>query len=151
MQERHLKISVIFIALLGLLLHYQNCGSTAAQQNVDSDQSPGSISDPELGIINPVNTGSIQFLQSKAEIDDRSTQIVAYGVCSQEQEGALLSWKLSGNDAQIISNGKSLCDRGTFEVVYNEASSLDCDSTLKLTAFLGSQEKTELSVEKICQ
>ncbi len=151
MQERHLKIVIIFVALSGLLFHYQNCGSTGAQQNTDTDLNAGPIASPELGIINPVNTGSIQFLQSKAEIDDRSTQIVAYGVCAQEQEGALLSWRLSGEDASIISSGKSLCDRGTFEVVYNEASSLECDSTIQLTAFLGSQEKTELSVEKRCQ
>lgn len=151
MRERQLKIFVIFIALSGLLLHYQNCGSKSAQQNAEVGQNPGSTSDPELGIINPVNTGSIQFLQTKTEIDNTSTQIVAYGICSQEQEGALLSWKLSGADAQIISKGKSLCDRGTFEVVYNEASSLACNSTLQLTAFLGSQEKTELFVKKICQ
>lgn len=142
MKERHWKITIIFAALAGLLLQYQNCGSNAGQQN----------SDPEMGVINPIETGSIQFLQSKTEIDDSTTQLVAHGVCSAEQDGALLSWRLADpNSQQTISSGKSLCDRGTFEIIYEETTSLDCNSTNKLTAYLGSQEKTDLIVEKKCQ
>lgn len=140
MKERHWKIIVIFVALTGLLLHYQNCGSKAGQS-----------SDPEMGVINPIETGSIQFLQSKTEIDNSTTQLVAHGVCSLEQDGALLSWRLADpNSQETISSGKSLCDRGAFEIIYAETSNLDCNSVNKLTAYLGSQEKTDLIVEKKC-
>ncbi len=149
MRERHLKLFVIFIALSGLLLHYQNCGSSSTQM-ADATQDPLQNSDPQMGIINPIETGTIQFLQSKTEINDATQQIIAYGVCSSEQQGALLSWTLVDTAAQAISQGRSLCDRGTFEVVYNEAASLDCNSTLKLTAYFGAKEKTDLLVEKVC-
>lgn len=149
MRERHLKIFVIFVALSGLLLHYQNCGSKSAEMS-DAGSNPLLNSDPQVGIINPIETGGIQFLQSKTEITDSTMQIIAYGVCSTDQQGALLSWTLVDTEAQAISKGRSLCDRGTFEVVYEEASSLDCNSTLKLTAYLGSKEKTDLLVEKVC-
>ncbi len=140
MQERHFKLSIIFIALSGLLLHFQNCGSAPGQLQADSD----------MKIINPVETGSIQFLQSKTEIDSSATQIVAYGVCSSEQDGAILSWRMANEHSQQISSGRSLCDRGAFEVIYEEASQLECNSTVRLTASLGAKEKTELVVEKKC-
>lgn len=149
MRERHLKLFVIFIALSGLLLHYQNCGSKSASM-ADGSPDPFESSDPQMGIINPIETGTIQFLQTKTEINDATQQIVAYGVCSSEQQGALLSWTLVDTSAQAISRGRSLCDRGTFEVVYDNAVSLDCNSTLKLTAYFGSKEKTDLLVEKVC-
>lgn len=139
MKERTYKIGLIFIALAGVLLNFQNCGSSPSQQ-----------ADSDMKIINPVQTGSIQFLQTKTEIDNSATQLVAYGVCSAEQDGAILSWRMADEQSQQISSGRSLCDRGAFEVVYEEASQLECNSTIRLTAFLGSQEKTELLVEKKC-
>ena len=139
MNERYSKLAVIFITLSGVLFNFQNCGSQPAEQ-----------SGSEMKIINPVETGSIQFLQTKTEIDNSATQLIAYGVCSAEQDGAILSWKLANEHAEQISSGRSLCDRGTFEVIFDEASAIECNSTIRLTAFLGSQEKTELIVEKKC-
>jgi hypothetical protein len=139
MQERQLKIGIVLIALSGILIHFQNCGS-----------SPGQQAGSDMKIINPVETGSIQFLQSKTEISNATTQLVALGVCSAEQDGAVLSWRLADEQFQQISSGQSLCDRGAFEVIYEEASMLECNATIRLTAFLGSQEKTELLVEKKC-
>lgn len=139
MKERNFKISLIFIMLTGILFNFQNCGSSPTQQ-VSSD----------MKIINPVETGSIQFLQSKTEIDNSATQLVAYGICASEQDGAILSWRVADEQSQQISSGRSLCDRGAFEVVFEQASMIECNSTIRLTAFLGSQEKTELLVEKKC-
>ncbi len=146
MRERHFKIAMIFGCLSLVLLQYQNCGSQAPQ-----DSSSTIVQDPDLGVINQVNTGSIQFLQTKTEIDASAQDIVAYGVCSVEQQGALLSWKLVDENEQVVSKGRSTCDRGTFEIISSDISSLDCGSLSKLTAYLGSSEKTELIVEKKCQ
>ena len=139
MKERTYKIGLIFLALAGVLLNFQNCGSNPSQK-----------ADSEMKIINPVQTGSIQFLQTKTQIDNSATQLVAYGVCSVEQDGAILSWRMADAQSKPISSGRSFCDRGAFEVIYEEASLLECNSTIRLTAFLGSQEKTELLVEKKC-
>ncbi len=139
MKERYCKIGIIFIALAGVLFNFQNCGSSPAQQTSG-----------EMKIINPVETGSIQFLQSKTEIDNSATQLIAYGVCASEQDGAVLSWRMADAQSQQISSGRSLCDRGAFEVIFEQASMIECNSTIRLTAYLGSQEKTELLVEKKC-
>jgi hypothetical protein len=139
MNERYCKMAIIFIVLAGVLFNFQNCGSQPTEQ-----------SDSEMKIINPVETGSIQFLESKTEIDNSATQLIAYGVCSTEQDGAILSWRLADEQSQQISSGRSLCDRGAFEVIFDEASAIECNSTMRLTASLGSQEKTELIVEKKC-
>ena len=142
MRERHFKIAIIFSCLSLVLLQYQNCGSQAPQDSVAQD--------PDLGVINPINTGSIQFLQTKTEIDDSIQNIVAYGVCSAEQQGALLSWKLVDENEVVVSSGRSTCERATFEIISSDISSLDCGSLSKLTAYLGAHEKTELVVEKKC-
>lgn len=145
MKERQWKLFSIFAGLSLLLFQYQNCGKTSIHGQADA------TNDSQVGIINPINTGSIQFLEKKTQISEQETQIVAYGICAEAQEGALLSWKLLNQDGdQILSSGKSLCDRGAFEVISNEVVQANCGSTLRLTAFLGSQEKTELLVEKKC-
>jgi hypothetical protein len=145
MRERYMKIISIFVLLTVVLFQYQNCGSQNQKLAGDSYSN-----DPEMGVINPINIGSIQFLQSKTEIDDSVKELTAYGVCSQDQQGALLSWKLIDEETNILSTGKSLCNQGTFEIVSSIASSIVCGSSSKLTAYLGSQEKTELLVEKVC-
>lgn len=148
MRERHFKTAMIFGCLSFVLLQYQNCGSQSQQEN---SKPTTVVQDPDMGVINPVNTGSIQFLQSKTEIDEETQNIAAYGVCSSEQQGALLSWKLVDENALIVSKGRSTCDRGAFEIVSSDVAALDCGSLSKLTAYLGSSEKTELIVEKKCQ
>lgn len=149
MKERHIKLLSIFLILGGVLMHYQNCSQNS--KSLDAQQNSENLnSDPTMRIINPVETGGIQFLESKTQLASTDQSFIAYGLCSAEQQGALLSWKLFDANENLISKGKSLCDKGAFEVVYQEAGSLPCDSALKLSAYFGSSVSADLSVSKSC-
>lgn len=149
MKECHFKLMSIFTLLAAVLFHYQNCGSKSANLSEGSTITQNLNSDPEVGVINPINTGSIQFLQSKTQVANSDVTLVAYGSCSQDQQGALLSWKIFDSTNSILAIGKSLCNQGTFEVIYQEIETLNCGN-LKLSAYFGSQAQTDMLIEKAC-
>jgi len=150
MNERKFKILVIFAVLAGVLLNYQNC---ASQKNslTPADLADSEQSDGQMDIINPISTGGIQFVQNKAQVSSVDTDLKALGLCSAEQHGAQLSWKVLDEEENILAQGKSLCDRGSFEVVLDGVETLPCDAQLKLKAAFGAKAKTELSISKECE
>lgn len=149
MKERNFKLVLIFAALSGVLLNYQNCGS---QKNaLDGSGDVASIrEDGEMDIIDPMNIGGIQFVQTKATLTSQDTALTALGTCSDEQDGAILSWKVFDADGTQLLQGKSPCDHGTFQVVLDGVEELECGVELSLKAVLGSKAKTELSIAKNC-
>lgn len=148
MNERRLKILIIFTVLCGVLFNYQNCGSKNATSSAEPIQL---VDDGEMDIIDPMSTGGIQFVQSKAEVTTADTELAASGICSAEQNGSLLSWKVFNSNLEIVAQGKSLCDKGTFEIVFEGVESLACDTELSLQAFFGAKAKTQLLISKNCQ
>lgn len=144
MQERQLKILGIFLSLSLVLLNYQNCGSKGGAAS-------GSASaDGEMGIINAINTGGIAFTQTKATVSSTDTELAIAGLCSQEQAGGLIGWQALDESGSQIASGKSLCDRGSFEVLFVGVESLSCGAKLNLKAAFGSKSKSELIIEKKC-
>lgn len=144
MQERPLKILSIFLSLSIVLLNYQNCGSKTSATGTAA-----AVSD-ENSIINPVVTGGISFVQTKATVSASDTELAIDGLCSKDQSGGLIGWQALDSSQNIIASGRSLCDRGAFEVLFAGVDNLACGSNLKLKAFFGSKSKTELTIEKKC-
>ncbi len=149
MKERHIRILTIFVIAAGLVFNFQNCGSNS--QNLDGAAKAVTTGDDgEMDIIDPNITGSIRFAQSKVEVGAADTELRAAGVCSSEQNGALLNWKVLDSTEQVVASGKALCDGGLFEVVIAGAEELICGSELSLEAALGSKARSQLLINKKC-
>jgi hypothetical protein len=146
MKARQYKLLGIFLVLGAVLLNYQNCGSKGA-----SSASVETADGGEMGIINPVIAGGINFTQSKAVVSASDTELAVDGLCSKEQSGALIGWQLRDDNANIVSAGRSLCDKGAFEVVFAGVQSLACGASMTLVATFGSKAKSEIAIEKNCQ
>lgn len=145
MSERpSLKSFGLFIIMGLVLLNYQNCGSSKNLTDTSS-------ADGDMGIINPVVTGGISFVQEKATVSASDTELAINGLCSQEQSGGLIGWKALDESNNVMLEGKSLCDRGSFEVLFAGIENLSCGSQITLKAFFGSKSKSELLIEKKCQ
>lgn len=142
MQERQLKILGIFLSLSIVLLNYQNCGSKGGAGTATAAG--------ENSIINPVIAGGISFVQTKATVNASDTELAIDGLCSQEQSGGLIGWQALDQAGDVVASGKSLCDKGGFEVLFAGVENLACGSNLKLKAAFGSKSKTELTIEKNC-
>ncbi len=143
MQERQLKILGIFLSLSLVLLNYQNCGSKGGAADGDAAAATE-------GIINPVNVGGIAFVQEKATVSSADTELAINGLCSKEQAGGLIGWQALDESDVVVASGKSLCDRGAFEVLFVGVENLACGAKLNLKAAFGSKSKTELVIEKQC-
>lgn len=143
MQERQLKILGIFLSLSIVLLNYQNCGSSKGAAGT------ATIAD-ENSIINPVVAGGIAFVQTKATVNASDTELAVDGLCSKEQSGGLIGWQALDDSGDVVASGKSLCDKGAFEVLFAGVENLACGSNLTLKAAFGSKSKTELTIEKKC-
>lgn len=142
MKDRQLKIVGIFLSLSLLLLNYQNCGSKGgATATNGTDQN---------SIINPVVAGGISFIQTKATVNASDTELAIDGLCSKEQAGGLIGWQALDQSGEIIASGKSLCDKGGFEVLFAGVDNLACGTNLTLKAAFGAKSKTELIIEKNC-
>lgn len=145
MQERQLKVLGIFLTLSLVLLNYQNCGSSKG-----GGGETATAVDGDNSIINPVVTGGISFVQTKATVSASDTELAIDGLCSQEQAGALIGWQAFDDLGDVVASGKSLCDKGAFEVLFAGVENLACGSNLTLKAAFGAKSKTELIIEKKC-
>ena len=149
MKERHIRILTIFVVAAGLVFNFQNCGSNS--QNLDgAAKAVTTEDDGDMDIIDPNITGSIRFAQTKVQMSAADTELRASGVCSAEQTGALLNWKVYDEGDQVIASGKALCDAGLFEVVIAGAQDLICGAELRLEASLGSKARSQLLINKNC-
>lgn len=147
MKERQYKIFSIFAMLSIVLVHYQNCGaakySPSADTNIAADGK-------DLGVINPISTGGIQFPQSKTTVSSVDKNLNVSGICSLEQNGAFISWVLEDENGQKLFADKSLCDRGSFAVAFEGVEGLACNAKLQLKAFFGAKAKTQIEIHKNC-
>ena len=127
MKTHQYKILIIFAILSGILIQYQNCGSKGSLDSsattapvISGDDSSGG----EMHAINPISTGGIQFLQAKTTIGTSDQNISAYGTCSVDQQGAILSWQLFDDGGHLLFSGKAPCDKGVFQVAFDGAEDL---------------------------
>ena len=147
MNRYPIKNYALFIIMSLVLLNYQNCGSA---KNMGDPQSDFNADGSEMGIINPVSTGGISFVQTKAVVSASDTELAINGLCSQEQSGGLIGWKALDENDNLMAEGNSLCDRGAFEVLFAGVDSLSCGSKITLKAAFGAKSKSELLIEKNC-
>lgn len=148
MKERQLKVLIIFGVLSAVLLSYQNCGSK--NSSLDATAKVITSDDGEMDIIDANITGQINFAESKVVLDSNDVELKAAGICSAEQDGGLLSWKVYDEADDVIAEGKALCDNGTFEVVIADADAIACDAELSLKANFGAKAKAQIAVSKKC-
>ncbi|MBY0314465.1 MAG: hypothetical protein K2Q26_03030 [Bdellovibrionales bacterium] len=146
MKRRQYKVLGIFAILSVLILNYQNCGAKGAGGASTEASSDGGT----MGVINPVNTGGIQFTESKATVSSLDEELNIVGLCSVEQSGAFIKWSLQDNDGNELFEGRSLCDRGSFEVAFENVKQLACNSKLQLKAVFGAKAKTQIEIQKNC-
>lgn len=144
MKRSHVKSFAIFIALSLVLINYQNCSSAA-----NSDDALMFASSTE-GTIDEVNTGEIDFIQEKVSVNESDENLTLYGICSSQQNGAMISWKLFDKQGNEMERGQALCDTGAFEVSFEGVDQLACDSKLSLKAFFGAKANSQMSIEKNC-
>ncbi len=131
-----------------MLLNYQNCGSS---KNMDGTAATPDVNDGgEMGIINPVIAGGISFVQTKATVSAADTELAIAGLCSKEQSGGLIGWQATDQNGTLMASGNSLCDKGSFEVLFAGVESLACGAKLTLKATFGAKSKSELEIEKNC-
>lgn len=147
MSEYPLKKFGLFIVMSLVLLNYQNCGSAKNITDTPTDASAGGS---EMDIINPVIAGGISFVQTKAVVTASDTDLAIDGLCSLEQSGGLIGWKATDENNTLMAEGKSLCDRGAFEVLFAGVDSLACGSKITLKAAFGAKSKSEVLIEKNC-
>jgi hypothetical protein len=149
MKARHIKIVAIFAAVSGLLLGFQNCGSS--KNALDSTAEAVKVDDGRMDIIDPMPSGDLRFAESKVSLNADDTDLRASGICSPEQEGSLLSWKVLDEQGELQATGKAECSAGIFEVVVAGAQDLACGSQLSLKAFFGSKSQASVAISKDCQ
>jgi hypothetical protein len=149
MRERQRKIFSVFFVLSLILVNYQNCGSAKNAPDIAANEDIG-VDGNNLGVINPVVTGGIQFSQTKATVESSDQNLNVFGVCSAEQNGAFISWVLEDASGIKIFSDKSLCDRGVFAISFEGVEALACNSQLQLKAFFGAKAKTQIEIQKNC-
>ena len=146
MQARHLRVLGIFLLLSGVLINYQNCGQShgAAGPAAKAANDGGSVD-----IIDQNITGGLSFVDSKVTLSASDQNLKASGLCSADQDGALISWKVyDGED--VVAEGKALCDKSLFNVEISDANDVACGANLHLEAALGAKAKAELAISKNC-
>jgi hypothetical protein len=153
MKRYQYKVFAVFAVTCLLLLQYQNCGSSKNLNPVAEDQSlsaPEDSADGDMHVINEVNTGGIQFVQSKTVVSSSDSDFSAFGTCSLEHQGALLSWQLLDESGSSLFKGKSKCENGVFRVDFQGVDSLACGTNLILKAAFGAQAETQTLISKNC-
>lgn len=150
MKQRFKNSAIVLLALSLLVLQFQNCAQSSSDEYEPQDEKTIGEGDQQESIINPITTGSLQFVEKIIQFDEAEDMVVAYGVCSAEQQGSLISWKLYDEDENELERGRSLCDLGAFEISFEGAQTLHCGSEQVLKAFLGAKSKSEVSLMKVC-
>jgi hypothetical protein len=150
MKKYQYRVIGIFISLTLILLQYQNCASSKGSSLDATDEAAIVDGSDDRHVINEVNTGGIQFLQSKTILTASDQNLSAYGSCAVEQQDGKLSWQLLDDQGNLLFKGSALCDKGIFEVRFEGVDDLACDANLTLKAYFGAQAKTETLINKKC-
>lgn len=104
-----------------------------------------------VDVIDDVNeTSGVSFVQEKVEVSEADANLALEGVCDQEQEGALLGWRIRDVNAQVLGNGFTVCEAGKFKVEVASLNSLECDRPYLVTARLGEGAQGNVEIERRC-
>lgn len=144
MKTKSIKISLTMFGLFCVLLNYQNCSPVAGTE--DLGQAPST----QEGIIDPMNIGQIDFMQEKVNVAQDDTDLSVFGICSSEQSGSLIGWKIYDSTSTQMFKGRSVCDLGSFEVALEGLDTIPCGEQFELHAALGAKAKSQVIIEKSC-
>jgi len=147
MKARHLRVLGIFLLLSGVLINYQNCGQSHGSSGAAAKAADGGSG--SVDIIDQNITGGLSFVDSKVTLHSSDQNLKASGLCSADQDGALIAWKVYDGD-EVVAEGKALCDQSVFNVEISDAGDVACGANLELKAALGAKASAELAISKVC-
>jgi hypothetical protein len=148
------------IGLLGLLLlfSHQNCAPAGGVSSVSSTaaalSATGSTSQIQL-TDEGESSAALSFSSASAVLTEGALQNNVVGVCSPQQQGALLAWDVQpvetgGSLGAQVLNGYATCTSGTFTVALGASSQLTCGVSYRLTAQLGVASPGVITVSVPC-
>lgn len=157
--------------MLGLLMlvSHQNC--TPAQLNgklenqggeyvvQNPEQNPEQRPEPAMPVTiidDSKSQANLSFTFSEVEVASQNQDVSLLGVCSLEQEGATLNWKVSRLDAnekpiEEVVAGQSGCSSGEFRVELVAAPNrLPCGFRYQVLAQLGYGQPGVAIISSVC-
>jgi hypothetical protein len=128
-----------------------NQGAIAKLPNVIPGADQGSVSINDQIHNENMNSLSLAFAEAEKTVDVGAGIIRADGICSSQQNGAVLYWKLLDGDAgNLVMDGYSHCELSGFVVQADLEEPLECVKNYKIEAQLGLGRKAILSVKPDC-
>jgi hypothetical protein len=139
------------LGMMGLLMlfSHQNCapvGNSASGPSIGSSTSSASSSTSDSQPITITDgstaTLTVSFAQPQVQLDVKSGQASVQGICSVQQEGSVLDWKVQpigadGSFGTELLQGNATCTGGQFEVQLTDLTRLTCGDDYELTAQFG--------------
>lgn len=136
------------LATLGLaLFQYQNCAPLNTQAVLDDQTNSGRV-----GIIDNFDkTTQIKFVESEVVVPGDLDDVQIDGLCSSQQDGAVLVWRVVNENNEIVTSGNSTCDLSGFRVYLSQVNQLPCGKSHSLKAQFGFDKGDQVLIVRDCQ
>lgn len=147
------------LGMLGLLLlfSHQNCAPSNMSATGTAGGSSAGIdpSRPVTIIDDSKSTAAVSFPYAEVEIQSKTSDASLNGICSTEQEGAVLGWKMNqvqddGSLGAEVAQGYAECSGGSFKVDLASVQGLVCDRKYAVTARLGFAKPGQTVIHRRC-
>lgn len=141
-----------------MILQFQNCAAPV-RPGVESAASMGDKNTTDqqdtglpVSVIDPVQEQvRVLFPQPQLSVNARlSPREHVLGICGSGQSGIGLNWELILPNGHVLSQGQTLCDRGSFSVEVAVVE-LSCDSPSVLRAHQGIGPAGEIQLVRNCE
>lgn len=144
--------------MIVMILQFQNCAAPV-HPGVESATNMGGKNTTDqqdtglpVTVIDPVESQvRVLFPQPQLSVNARlSPREHVLGICGSGQSGIGLNWELILPNGHVLSQGQTLCDRGSFSVEVAVVE-LSCDSPSVLRAHQGIGPAGEVQLVRNCE
>ncbi|OQW50753.1 MAG: hypothetical protein A4S09_11400 [Proteobacteria bacterium SG_bin7] len=136
----------VLLTLGFALFQYQNCAPVQSTEFIDYGN-PGRV-----GIIDDFNRNTqLKFVESEVVVPSNVSDIQVDGLCSSNQDGSVLSWRVINEANEVVSSGHSTCDLSGFRVYLSQLNQLPCGKSHSLRAQFGFDKGDEVPIVRDCQ
>lgn len=141
------KLRLLSILLiLGLaFLQFQNCAPVQSTTFVDHGNG-------RVGIIDDFDRHTeLKFATDGVIFPSSVSDIEVDGLCSSNQDGSVLSWRVINENNEVVSSGHSTCDVSGFRVYLSQVNQLPCGKSHSLKAQFGFDQGDQIPIVRDCQ
>ncbi len=143
---KKLRVLSVLLILGFALFQYQNCAPVQSTTFID-------VVDPNrVGIIDDFDRHTqLKFVSSEVIVPSNVSTVQVEGLCSSNQDGSVLSWRVINEENEVVSSGHSTCDLSGFRVYLSQVNQLACGKSHSLKAQFGFDEGDQIPIVRDCQ